>query len=85
LVRDGEQVSGGTFEARNGKAWTFVDSQQPIAAYSKLFVTVEPAGGSTTPAGSRVLSATLAGATTAGVADRQELRILLRDPARGAG
>jgi hypothetical protein len=85
LVRDGEQVSGGTFEARNGKAWTFVDSQQPIAAYSRLFVTVEPAGGSRTPGGSRVLSATLAGATTAGVADRQELRILLLDVGRRAG
>jgi hypothetical protein len=78
LVRGNQQSSGGTFEARNGKAWTFVDPDQPIAAYSELFVTIEPAGGSAAPAGARVLSGTLAGASTAGFADRQELLGLLR-------
>lgn len=82
LVRDGEQTSGGTFEARNGKAWAFVDSQQPITAYSELFVTIEPAGGSATPDGARVVSGTLSGATTANVADRQELLALLHDAGR---
>ena len=82
LVRDGEQTSGGTFEAHNGKAWTFVDSEQPIAAYSELFVTVEPDGGSAWPGGQRVVSGTLSGATTAGLADRQELLSLLRDVAQ---
>jgi hypothetical protein len=82
LVRGSEQISGGTFEARNGKAWAFVDSQQPISAYSQMFVTVEPTGGNTRPAGQRVVSGTLAGATTAGAADRQLLLSLLRDPAR---
>ena len=78
LVRGDEQSSGGTFEAHNGKAWAFVDSQQPIAAYSEMFVTIEPVGGSAVPVGSRVVSATLTGATTAGVVDRQELLGLLR-------
>jgi anti-sigma-K factor RskA len=78
LARGGEQVSGGTFEAHNGKAWTFVESEEPIAAYSEMFVTVEPAGGSAVPAGSRVMSGTLSVATTAGLADRHELLGLLR-------
>jgi hypothetical protein len=78
LARGGEQVSGGTFEAHNGKAWVFVESDQPIGRYSELFVTVEPAGGSVVPAGSRVMSGTLSVATTAGLADRQELLGLLR-------
>src|SRR5258705_4808375 len=82
LVRGGKQTSGGTFEAHNGKAWTFVDSEQPIAAYSELFVTVEPAGGSSWPGGQRVVSGTLSGATTARLADRQDLLGLLRDVAR---
>ncbi len=82
LVRGGEQISGGTFEAHNGKAWAFVDSQQPISAYSEMFVTVEPTGGNTWPAGQRVVSGALSGATTAGVADRQLLLSLLRDVAQ---
>jgi Anti-sigma-K factor rskA len=82
LVRGDEQTSGGTFEAHNGKAWAFVQSDEPIAAYSELFVTVEPTGGNTWPGGQRVVSGTLSGATTAGLADRQELLGLLRDVAR---
>jgi len=81
LVRGGEQTSGGTFEAHNGKAWAFVDSQEPITAYSEMFVTIEPAGGSATPEGSRVVSGALSGATTAGAADRQLLLSLLHDRA----
>jgi anti-sigma-K factor RskA len=79
LVRGGEQTSGGTFEAHNGKAWAFVDSAQPITAYSQLFVTIEPAGGSAQPAGSRVVSGAIAGGTTAGSTDRQLLLALLSD------
>ena len=82
LVRGDEQSSGGTFEAHNGKAWAFVNSQQLISAYSEMFVTIEPTGGSTTPSGARVVSGALAGATTASVADRQELLGLLHDAAR---
>jgi hypothetical protein len=82
LVRANEQSSGGTFEARGGKAWTFVRADEPIADYSEMFVTVEPAGGNTWPGGPRVMSSMLSGATTAGFADRQELLGLLRDLAR---
>jgi Anti-sigma-K factor rskA len=82
LVRGDQPASGGTFEAHNGKAWTFVRSGEPITGYSEMFVTVEPTGGSSAPDGPRVVSGTLAGATTAGVADRQELLSLLPDRAR---
>jgi anti-sigma-K factor RskA len=78
LVRSDEQASGGTFEVHNGKAWTFVRPDEPIASYSEMFVTVEPAGGSSAPGGPRVMSGKLSGATMAGLADRQELLGLLR-------
>jgi anti-sigma factor RsiW len=82
LARGDEQISGGTFEARNGKAWTFVEAQEPIIGYSEIFVTVEPAGGNTWPGGQRVMSGSLSGGTTAGVAERQELRDLLSSAVR---
>jgi hypothetical protein len=82
LVRGDEQISGGTFEARSGKAWTFVESHEPIAGYSELFVTIEPVGGNTWPGGQRVMSGSLSGGTTAGLAERQELRDLLLGAAR---
>jgi anti-sigma factor RsiW len=82
LVRGSQPASGGTFEAHNGKAWTFVRSGEPITGYSEMFVTIEPTGGSPAPAGPRVVSGTLAGTTTAGVTDRQELLALLRGGAR---
>jgi len=78
LVRGNQQAGAGTFEAHNGKAWALVRSDEPIVGYSEMFVTVEPAGGSVAPGGPRVVSGTLAGATTAGWADRQELLGLLR-------
>jgi hypothetical protein len=79
LARDGEQADGGTFEAHNGKGWAFVRSGEPMAGYSEIFVTVEPAGGSATPAGPRVMSGSLSVATVAGSAERRELLTLLRD------
>jgi anti-sigma-K factor RskA len=82
LVRGNQQSSGGTFEAHNGKAWALVRPDEPITDYSEMFVTVEPTGGSIVPGGPRVVSGMLAGATTAGLADRQELLSLLRDGAR---
>jgi hypothetical protein len=53
-------------------------ADEPIASYSDMFVTIEPSGGNTWPAGQRVMSGTLSGATMAGVADRQELLDLLQ-------
>jgi Anti-sigma-K factor rskA len=82
LVRGNQQVSGGTFQARNGKAWAFVHPREPITGYSEMFVTVEPSGGNTWPGGPRVVSSMLAGAATAGGLERQELLGLLRDQAR---
>jgi len=82
LVRDNQQSSGGTFEAHNGKAWALVRPDEPITGYNEMFVTVEPVGGSTAPSGPRVVSGILSNATTAGLADRQELLSLLRDGAR---
>jgi len=78
LVRGDQQSSGGTFEVHNGNTWAFVQGSQPITSYDAMFVTVEPTGGNTWPAGPRVMSGTLSGATTAGLADRQELLGLLR-------
>jgi len=77
LVHGNDQSSGGTFDVHSGKAWTFVHADEPITSYSEMFVTVEPAGGNTWPGGPRVMSGTLSNATTAGVADRQELLSLL--------
>jgi hypothetical protein len=77
LARGAEQASGGTFEARSGKAWMFVDAGQPITGFNEIFVTIEPAGGSAAPDGQRVMSGSLVAATTAGIAERQELRDLL--------
>jgi anti-sigma-K factor RskA len=78
LVRGDQQSSGGTFETHNGKTWTFVQGSEPITSYDAMFVTVEPAGGSAWPAGPRVMSGTLSGATMAQLADRQALLGLLR-------
>jgi hypothetical protein len=82
LVRGNEQSNGGIFEVHGGKAWTFVRPDEPIANYSEMFVTVEPAGGNTWPGGPRVMSSSLSSATTAGFADRQELLDLLRSGVR---
>jgi hypothetical protein len=82
LVHDGEQISGGTFEAHSGKAWTFVESHEPMARYSEIFVTIEPAGGNTWPGGQRVMSGSFSAGTTAGVAERHELRDLLSGATR---
>jgi hypothetical protein len=80
LVHGNEQASGGTFEVHNGKAWTFVQADEPITNYSEMFVTVEPSGGNTWPGGPRVISGALSGATIAGVGDRQALLGLLAKP-----
>jgi hypothetical protein len=78
LVHDSDQSSGGTFETHNGRAWTFVTADEPIARYSAMFVTVEPAGGSAAPAGPRVVSGALSGPTMASFADRQALLNLVQ-------
>src|SRR5262245_45866463 len=79
LARDGEQVSGGTFEARNGDAWIIIRAQEPIASYASVFVTIEPHGGSALPTGRRILNGTLTGGTTASAADRLALARLFHN------
>jgi len=79
LAHDGQQVSGGTFEARNGDAWIIVRTQEPIANYASVFVTIEPDGGSTMPTGRRILNGTLIGGTTASAADRLALARLFHN------
>ncbi len=78
LVHGNQQSSGGTFEVHNGKAWTFVTADEPIASYSAMFITVEPTGGNTWPGGPRVMSGALSSATTASLADRQMLLNLVQ-------
>lgn len=80
LARDGgQEVSGGTFEAREGNAWVIVKLGEPVLSYSSVFVTVEPAGGSGWPTGGPVLNGKLSSGTTAGAGDRLELMRLLHD------
>ena len=83
LVRGGEQISGGTFEARNGGGWVLVRSDEPLDQYDLIFVTAEPRGGSAAPSGPRVLSGGLAVAMHPRLADRQELLRLLLDARQG--
>jgi anti-sigma-K factor RskA len=77
LVRDSGPSNGGTFEAHDGNAWALVRTDEPLAQYSGVFVTVEPAGGSPTPRGPQVVSGALSVAMVPGSADRQELLGLL--------
>lgn len=76
LDQHGTPISGGTFEAHDGSGWVLVQADEPIAQYQAVYVTIEPAGGSPTPTGQRVL----AGSASAGITpatDRSELQKLL--------
>jgi hypothetical protein len=77
LIHGAERLSGGTFEAHDGNAWALVRTDEPMAEYSRVFVTVEPTGGSPAPQGPQVLSGALAVGMAPGSADRQELLGLL--------
>lgn len=77
LTHDGEQESGGTFEAHGGDAWFIVRAHEPIASYAAVFVTIEPGDGSAMPTGRHVLDGSLTSGTTAGASDRLALAALL--------
>lgn len=77
LTRPSEVANGGTFEARNGDAWAIIRTQEPLANYATVFVTIEPDGGSATPTGKHVLDGALTSSTTASAADRLGLAQLL--------
>jgi len=57
----GQRLSGGllTFSADPGFGWLRIEAPNPIAEFSSLGVTLEPAGGSAAPTGPRVLLADL--------------------------
>jgi anti-sigma factor RsiW len=59
IAPDGTRTSGGTFAVTRAMPYTSVvfHSQVPMSAFRGLGVTIEPAGGSPTPTGPRVLGA----------------------------
>ncbi|MBE0411488.1 MAG: anti-sigma factor [Anaerolineales bacterium] len=60
LFRDGEISSGGTFTVyEGGYGHARVDSDQPLANYEGLMVTIEVEGGSPTPSGAVALAGDL--------------------------
>jgi anti-sigma-K factor RskA len=60
LIRDGKRTSGGIFSvSRDGYGSLWVHSPEPLASYSSFGITVEPAGGSPAPSGSKVLGGSL--------------------------
>ena len=54
---EGQRLNGGllTFSVDPGFGWLMIEAPKPIAEFSSLGVTLEPAGGSTAPTGPRIL------------------------------
>lgn len=77
LAGPGEQRSGGTFEGRNGNAWLLVESDERMANYSTVFVTIEPEGGSAAPSGPRILDGGLTAGAVPAAGERWQLLGLL--------
>jgi anti-sigma-K factor RskA len=73
VVAGGRQTSIGTFEQRNSNAWVLFKTNQPLASYDEIFVTVEPNGGSEQPSGPHVLSGSLVTAAAPSLTDREDL------------
>lgn len=60
LVKDGLNTSGGTFTVdEDGYRGLRLDAPDSLLSYSDVFVTVEPAGGSSKPTGAQVLRGSL--------------------------
>jgi len=55
IKRDGKRTSGAIFSAKDGRAKVNVKSKLPITEYFAFGITIEPAGGSPTPTGKKVL------------------------------
>jgi anti-sigma-K factor RskA len=77
LVHDGEHVSGGVFEAREGNGWVLIRSDEPLSKYEFVGVTIEPRGGSAAPTSAPVLQGQIARAHVPTIADRQQLLRLI--------
>jgi anti-sigma-K factor RskA len=58
LIRDGQRTSGGLMTVDpSGNGVLSVDAPEPFGTYTGVGMTVEPAGGSPSPTGQRVLAA----------------------------
>jgi anti-sigma-K factor RskA len=60
LIRDGQRTSGAVFSV-NAEGYTaaVISSASPLSSYQAFGITVEPAGGSPGPTGTKVLGGTL--------------------------
>ena len=60
LVRDGQSTSGAVFSVdEDGYRGVRIESPETLLSYSAIRITVEPAGGNTTPSGEQVLGGSL--------------------------
>ena len=60
LIQDGQRTSGGVFSVDEwGYKEIYIYSPEPLASYTGVGITVEPAGGSPGPTGEKVLGGTL--------------------------
>jgi len=60
LIRDGQRTSGAVFSvSQGGYSSVPISSPEPLSNYSAFGVTIEPAGGSSSPTGDKVLAGTL--------------------------
>lgn len=63
LTHNGWSTSAGTFQGRNGNAWTLIRTEDALDTFTDITVTVEPRGGGTTPGDQNVLRGTFSAAT----------------------
>lgn len=57
LIRDGQRTSGGMLTVNSsGRGYLVVEAPEPFGEYQGVGMTVEPAGGSPSPTGQRVLA-----------------------------
>lgn len=60
LIQDGHRASGAVFSvSQDGYGSVWVSSPWPLSSYSTFGVSIEPAGGSASPTGDKVLGGTL--------------------------
>jgi anti-sigma-K factor RskA len=60
LIRDGERTDGGVFSVNDeGYGALLISSPEPLSSFPSFGVTIEPAGGSPSPTGEKVLGGSL--------------------------
>lgn len=82
LLRGDERTSGGMFEASDGKGWILINTDEALANYDAIGVTIEPRGGSRAPTGPRVLSGSLTNSQASLLSDRESALLLLTHAAQ---